>query len=90
MIALSMLQSLHMSLQRIQLGLNLLQQGRGFQGRSLRVHGGISVEEGRGGRIHVERGRGLGDVAHALSCRDRELRLVSHQGIQTLLQVVDV
>jgi hypothetical protein len=43
--------------------------------------------------MHVERGCGLRDVAHALSCRDRELWLLSHQGlhgIETLLHVIDV
>jgi hypothetical protein len=88
-----MLQGLHVSLQRSQLIVKLLKQGRRFQGRSLWIHGGISVKEGRGGRIHVERSCGLGDVSHALSCWDRELWLLSHQGlhgIETLLHVIDV
>ena len=52
------------------------------------MHGGIGVEEGRGRRVQVERRR---DVAQAaVSCRDGELRLVHQQGVETLLQVVDV
>ena len=67
-----------------------MQQGLRLQGRSLRVHGGISDEEGRGRGVQVERGRCLRDVAHAVGCCDGELRNVHHQGIQTLRQVVDV